>query len=91
MHYLAYNEPIQHRTGELPLAYYYVDEHHPRYHMRMHWHRETELLWMRRGTLELYVDDVRMEVGEGDLVLLGEGALHGGDAQDGVTVYTAQF
>jgi len=84
MHYLAYNEPIQHRTGELPLAHYYVDEHHPRYHMRMHWHRETELLWMRKGMLRLYVDDALIEVREGDLVLLGEGALHGGDAVGGV-------
>lgn len=84
MHYFEYNEEIQHRTGELPLAYYYVDEHHPRYHMRMHWHRETELLRMLRGTLQLYVDNVLLEVHEGDLVVLGEGVLHGGDAEDGV-------
>jgi hypothetical protein len=83
MHYFEYNEDIQHRTGELPLAYYDVDEHHPRYHMRMHWHRETELLRMRRGTLQLYADNALLEVHQGDLVVLGEGALHGGDAQDG--------
>ena len=84
MHYLQYNEPILHRTGALPLAHYYVDEHHPRYHMRMHWHRETELLWMRRGELHLYVDNDLIEVREGDLVVLGDGVLHGGEAEDGV-------
>ena len=68
MHYLDYNEEISHRTGELPLAHYYVDPLHPRYHMRMHWHREIELIYMRAG----------------DLILLGEGVLHGGDAEDGV-------
>ena len=83
MHYFEYNEDIQHRTGELPLAYYDVDEHHPRYHMRMHWHRETELLRMRRGALQLYVDNALLEVQPGDLVVLGEGALHGGDAENG--------
>ena len=25
VHYLAYNEPIQHRTGDLPLTFYHVD------------------------------------------------------------------
>ena len=44
MHYLDYNEQIQHRTGDFPLAYYPVDRHHPRYRMTMHWHRETELI-----------------------------------------------
>lgn len=84
MHYLKYNEEILHRTGELPLAYYHVDEHHPRYHMRMHWHRETELLWMRRGSLELYMDDRPLTVREGDLVVLGDGVLHGGEPEDAV-------
>lgn len=84
MHYLQYNEPILHRTGALPLAHYYVDERHPRYHMRMHWHRETELLWMRQGALHLYIDNKLTEVHEGDLVVLGDGVLHGGEADDGV-------
>ncbi len=43
MHYLDYNEK-QHNTADFPLAYYYVDEQHPRYHMPMHWHKETELI-----------------------------------------------
>ena len=84
LHYLNYNEQIRHFTGDLPLAYYYVDEHHPRYHMRMHWHRETELIRMVRGTLSLYVNDVPLTLSAGDLVLVGEGVLHGGDAEDGV-------
>ena len=84
MHYLKYNEDILHRTGELPLAYYHVDEHHPRYHMRVHWHRETELLWMRRGVLHLYMDDRPVTVTGGDLVVLGDGVLHGGDPEDAV-------
>lgn len=84
MHYLKYNEDILHRTGELPLAYYHVDEHHPRYHMRMHWHRETELLWMRRGALQLYMDDRPVTVREGDLVVLGDGVLHGGEPKNAV-------
>ena len=81
---LGYNEPIRHQTGDLPLAYYYVDEHHPRYSMRMHWHRETEFVLMRQGTLRLYVDDLPMTLTEGDWVVIGGGALHGGDAENGI-------
>lgn len=84
MHYLEYNEQIQHRTGDLPMAHYYVDEHHPRYHMRVHWHRETELLWVRRGALHLYVDNAPVPLHAGDLLVVGEGALHGGEPDDAV-------
>ena len=84
MHYLDYNEGISHRTGDLPLAHYYVDAAHPRYHMRMHWHREIELLYMRAGVLHLYVEEMPLELSAGDMILLGEGVLHGGEADDGV-------
>ena len=82
MHYLNYNEQIQHRTGDFPLAFYPVDAHHPRYRMPMHWHRETEIIRVRRGRLKLYVDDRALDVEAGDLVLIGEGVLHGGEPED---------
>ena len=57
MHYLDYNEQRQHRTGDFPLAYYPVDQRHPRYRMPMHWHREAELIRIREGALHLYIDE----------------------------------
>ncbi len=82
MHYLDYNEEISHRTGELPLAYYYVDSSHPRYHMRMHWHREIELLHVREGVFRLFADEMSLELRAGDVILLGEGVLHGGEPEN---------
>ena len=82
MHYLDYNEQIQHRTGDYPLAYYPVDIHHERYRMPMHWHRETELIRVRRGRLNLYIDDREAVVEPGDLALIAEGVIHGGDPED---------
>lgn len=79
MHYLEYNEPIVHRTGDAPLAFYPVDERHPRYRMRLHWHRETELIRVLRGRLHLYVDDETLDAEPGDLVVVGDGALHSGE------------
>ena len=82
MHYLDYNEKIQHRTGDFPLAYYPVDERHERYRMPMHWHRETELIRVRRGRLDLYIDDRDIAAEPGDLMLIAGGVIHGGEPRD---------
>ena len=82
MHYLDYNEQCQHRTGDFPLAYYPVDRQHPRYRMPMHWHREAELIHIRDGALHLYIDEREILARAGDLMLIGEGVLHGGEPED---------
>lgn len=82
MHYLDYNEQIQHKTGDFPMAYYYVDQQHPRYHMPMHWHRETEIIHICSGSLHLYIDNMEVSAQEGDLMMIGEGVIHGGDPAD---------
>ncbi len=82
VHYLDYSEQIQHRTGDFPLAYYPVDRHHERYRMPMHWHREAELIRVRSGALQLYVDNCAVLAEAGDLVLIGEGVIHGGEPED---------
>lgn len=82
MHYLNYNEQIQHCTGDFPMAYYFVDESHPRYRMPMHWHRETEILRVRSGELRLYIDEREKCARAGDVLIIGEGAVHGGDPEN---------
>ena len=82
MHYLDYNEQIQHRTGDFPMAYYFVDERHPRYHMPMHWHRETEIIRICSGSLHLYIDNMEVTAQAGDLMMIGEGVIHGGDPRE---------
>jgi len=83
MHYLDCREQIQHRTGDIPLAYYYVDEKtSPRYRMPMHWHRETEIIRIVRGSLRLYLDHAEFLAGPGDLVCIGSGVIHGGDPEN---------
>ena len=82
MHYLDYSEQIQHGTPDFPLAYYYVDEKHPRYQMPMHWHRETELLHIARGSLKLYADNNVLTLRAGDILQISEGTLHGGEPEN---------
>lgn len=44
MHYLDYNEKKQHGTLDFPIEYYHVNEHHPRYNMPFHCHKELEII-----------------------------------------------
>lgn len=78
MHYLAYNEGKQHGTTEFPIAYYYINEEHPRYTMPFHWHKEWELIRILQGTFLLSIDGKEYAAKEGDILLLHEGMLHGG-------------
>lgn len=81
MHYLDYHEQRQHVTGDFPLAYYFVDEDYPRYRMTMHWHRETELIRVRSGSMRIYLDDGELLMEPGDLLTVGGGVIHGGEPE----------
>ena len=78
MHYLDYNEKITHGTPAFPIAYYHVNERHPRYNMPFHWHREMELIRILEGRLDIYLDAEHLDAGPGDLILIEEGIIHGG-------------
>lgn len=82
MHYLDYHEQIQHRTGDFPLAYYAVDEAFPRYRMPMHWHKESEIIRIRSGSLRLYLDDDALIAEAGDLLTISGGVIHGGEPEN---------
>lgn len=82
MHYLDYHEQIQHRTGDFPLAYYAVDETFPRYRMPMHWHKESEIIRIRSGSLRLYLDDDALIAEAGDLLTISGGVIHGGEPEN---------
>ncbi len=76
MHYLDYNEKIEHGTPDFPIAFYHVDEHHSRYNMPFHWHKEMELIQVQSGFLRLYLDDREILARTGDVILIEEGVIH---------------
>ena len=82
MHYLNYNEQIQHRTGDFPLAHYSVDEHFPRYRMPIHWHKESEIIRIKRGKMRFFLDDVEHLAGAGDILTIGSGVIHSGEPEN---------
>ena len=82
MHYLDYHEQIPHRTGDFPLAYYFVDESFPRYRMTMHWHKEMEIIRIQRGRMCFFLDEDELVAEAGDLLTVGGGVIHGGEPEN---------
>lgn len=82
MHYFAYNEGKQHGTSEFPAAYYYITEEHPSYNMPFHWHKEWEIIRILQGEFLFYIDGQEYHAQKGDILLLREGILHGGNPQN---------
>ena len=77
-----YKENSRHGTDEFPLGYYLVDHTHPRYQMPLHWHSETELLYVQKGQFLLRLNDKEYTLEEGDLCYIASSTLHGGVPQD---------
>ena len=48
---MAFREQKQHGSLDFPVGYYCVDPQYYQYVMPLHWHREPELVQVRRGTL----------------------------------------
>lgn len=78
MHHLDYNEKKQHGTPEFPIGFYHVEEQHPRYHMPFHWHMELEIIHIKEGRLQLFLNDEKVCASSGDIVFINTGVLHGG-------------
>lgn len=82
MHKLSYYENVLHGTAEFPVAYYFVDEHHARYDMPLHWHKEWEIIHILRGQFTLFANGQRYTANQGDCFFLSEGVLHGATPKD---------
>ena len=77
MHYLDYNEKIEHGTPDFPIAFYHVDEHHSRYNMPFHWHKEMEIICIDKGNGLARLNRETLRLKEGDLLIVNSGVLHG--------------
>ncbi len=77
MHYLDYNEKITHGTSDFPIAFYHVDEDHPRYNFPFHWHKEMEVIHILEGSLHIYLDEEEYLAKKGDILLIEDGVIHG--------------
>lgn len=82
MKYSEYLENSIHGTKEFPYAYYFVNNISPKYNMVYHWHNEYELIFVVKGSLDLFVDGETATVEEGGCALISGGSLHAGTPHD---------
>ena len=82
MKYLDYKEKRQHGTFDFPLAYYRENPRTPRYHMTYHWHTNCEIVYIKKGSFNMTLDDNAYTFNEGDVVFITGGIVHGGTPFD---------
>lgn len=82
MKYLDYQEHRKQGTFNFPVAFYHVEQTHPRYQMPYHWHQECELIYILSGEFSLTIDNRLYHLKEGDIVFIQDGLLHGGSPRN---------
>ena len=78
MNFSEYSEEKRSGVRSFPVEYYYLNESHPQYVMRPHWHREFEILRVISGELRLYLNAKEYALKPGSIILYGSGVLHRG-------------
>lgn len=80
-------EKKQRGTPSFPCTVYRVTKNTPDYCMPFHWHAEYEIVVVRKGKMELAVNDVTYALSEGDVLFITDGCLHGGSPVGDNCVY----
>lgn len=75
-------EKVERGSAGFPIQYYYVSKEHISYEMPAHWHREFEILRVKRGSMHLYLNGVDYSLKRGDIALIGGGVVHSGKPDD---------
>lgn len=87
MQRLADFETKDRGISDFPVALYEVDERHPEFNMRFHWHPEVEIIYVEKGRFPLMINESVQILQEGDIAYLPAMTLHGGNPDSGC-IYT---
>lgn len=83
----AYHENFTRGTPDFPFDYHYIDLRHPRYVMPYHYHSAFELLIMRKGELDISLNESNFHLEGGDCLLIHGGIVHGGSPKSNDSLY----
>ena len=78
MRILEYRENKKHGSFDFPVEAYYVNEHHPRYIMPLHWHEEYEIIQIISGGFQYEIGQEKGTAEPGDILFVNSGDFHGG-------------
>ena len=87
---LKENKP--HGTKEYSYTQYFIHKPKRAFHIPVHWHDEVEIIYIKKGSITIYIGDEKFPAGEGDLFFVNTGELHFMESEDmGVEYYTLLF
>ena len=79
---MAYNELEQRGSVDFPVAFFYIDDTHPRYNMRAHWHLEIELIRILDGNFEITLNNKTYTAKKGDVIFINPETVHLGTPKE---------
>lgn len=82
MKYSDYNEKKIHGTPNFPIEYYSLKKELPQYVMPLHWHSEFEIVFVKSGVFNLFLDNELHTINEGEVIFINSGVLHRGEPRN---------
>ena len=85
-------ETVKHGTDEYAYAQYHIRNLMYPFYMSYHWHDEIEIIYIKKGTLEVIIDDSHYSGKTGDIYVVNPRQIHMMETEDlGVEYYTVLF
>ena len=85
-------ESVKHGTDEYAYAQYHIKDLQYLFYMSYHWHDEIEIIYIKKGTLEVIIDDAHYHGKAGDIYFVNPRQIHMMETEDlGVEYYTVLF
>ena len=91
---MSYNELKIHGTLDFPFELYHIDSSHPKYEMAYHWHTNAEIIFIKSGSLSVFLDNREYSARSGDFLFVNPEVVHGAFPNDCVyecIVFSAGF
>lgn len=74
---LDYNDRVANEMSNIPFSYYHIHKMHPAYHAPIHWHRQTEIVRVLRGKLDMHLNGKTLSVFPGEILFINREIIHG--------------
>ena len=85
-------EAVKHGTDEYAYAQYHIKDLMYPFYMSYHWHDEIEVIYIKKGTLEVIIDDEHYSGKAGDVYFVNPRQIHMMETDDlSVEYYTVLF
>ena len=90
--YRELKENRPHGTKEYSYTQYFMHDPKRAFHIPVHWHDEVEIIYIKKGSITIYIGEESFPAREGDLFFVNSGELHFMESDDmNVEYYTLLF